>query len=150
MITWALYPAPTPSERWLQEQQDQWNLRVAEARGDAKKMVMASLRDPYSAVLGELVTHEIILDNKSVMAVCGSINAKNGFGGYVGERRSRLSRKSNRVRYERTPSSNGYGLRRVAADRSTLQLTAILQTSSFRLTAIHVPRPDMSAEVIGH
>lgn len=103
VITWALYPAPTPSERWLQEQQDQWNLRVAEARGDAKKMVMASLRDPYSAVLGELVTHEIILDNKSVMAVCGSINAKNGFGGYVGERRFVYLGSQIGVRYERDP-----------------------------------------------
>lgn len=40
------------------------------------------LRDPYSAVFAELVT--VSLDGDSIAYLCGTVNAKNAFGGYSG------------------------------------------------------------------
>lgn len=42
------------------------------------------LRDPYSAVLSDLVVLKYAGDNS--LTVCGNVNAKNSFGAYVGKR----------------------------------------------------------------
>jgi hypothetical protein len=42
----------------------------------AKKAVSTQLKDPMSAQFGQMV--------RNADSVCGTINAKNGFGGYVG------------------------------------------------------------------
>ncbi len=55
------------------------------AKEFAQRFVKAKLRDPSSAVFGPLNAHS---DRKfkglQVTAVCGTVNAKNGFGGYTG------------------------------------------------------------------
>jgi hypothetical protein len=55
------------------------------AKEFAQRFVKAKLRDPSSAVFGPLNAHS---DRKfkgvQVIAVCGTVNAKNGFGGYTG------------------------------------------------------------------
>lgn len=47
----------------------------------AQSAVRSRLRDPSSAQFGEIC----FVETDDSWAVCGSVNAKNGFGGYVGE-----------------------------------------------------------------
>lgn len=54
------------------------------ARFDVKDVVRAQLRDGDSAEFGDIRTGR---DPKGVMVACGTVNAKNGFGAYVGPRR---------------------------------------------------------------
>jgi hypothetical protein len=47
--------------------------------------VKQKLRDPDSAIFGSMSVYgDRKLAGKSVTVVCGSVNAKNGFGGYTG------------------------------------------------------------------
>jgi hypothetical protein len=48
----------------------------------AQMAVEAQLRDPKSAEWGTIVVRE----KDGITSVCGMVNAKNGFGGYAGER----------------------------------------------------------------
>lgn len=49
--------------------------------------VKEQLRDPDSARFGEMWAHnDRKFAGKPVTAVCGSVNAKNGYGGYTGDR----------------------------------------------------------------
>lgn len=53
----------------------------------AKRFFVERLKDPDSAQFRNLVVHEIAKDDGTVLYnVCGEINAKNSFGGYVGFR----------------------------------------------------------------
>lgn len=47
----------------------------------AKQGMMETFKDPDSAKFSDMVA------NEKFMAVCGRVNAKNGFGGYVGKQR---------------------------------------------------------------
>lgn len=47
----------------------------------ARSAVAARLNDPYSAVFAGL---HVLKDEKGSESVCGFVNAKNGFGAYVG------------------------------------------------------------------
>lgn len=53
-----------------------------ENRVDAQIAVESQLRDPKSAQWGAIV----VRDKGDATVVCGMVNAKNAFGGYVGER----------------------------------------------------------------
>src|SRR5882672_5427225 len=47
--------------------------------------VKANLRDPDSAQFGDMTAYDDRkLNGAAVVVVCGSVNAKNGFGGYSG------------------------------------------------------------------
>ncbi|TAX22773.1 hypothetical protein ELI02_28010 (plasmid) [Rhizobium leguminosarum] len=46
-----------------------------------KESLSGSLKDPYSAVFGQIKTG---MASNGVIRVCGTVNAKNSFGGYVG------------------------------------------------------------------
>jgi hypothetical protein len=48
-----------------------------------KKFLAASLKDPLSALYGEM---QAVIDSKDIITVCGFVNAKNGFGGYTGNK----------------------------------------------------------------
>ena len=48
---------------------------------DAKKAIQRLLRDPDSAEFESVVGHEVTSDQ---FIFCGTVNAKNGFGGYQG------------------------------------------------------------------
>lgn len=53
----------------------------------AKRFFIDRLKDPDSAQFRNLVVRKIFKDNGTVLYnVCGEINAKNSFGGYVGFR----------------------------------------------------------------
>ncbi len=49
-------------------------------RSDAKEAVRANLRDPGSAEFRDVV----VVRKPGSIAVCGEVNARNGFGGYTG------------------------------------------------------------------
>ena len=54
---------------------------------DAKGMVSASLKDPDSATFKNVKVYRVKnknTGNVNVSAVCGEVNAKNSYGGYVG------------------------------------------------------------------
>lgn len=54
---------------------------------DAKGMVSASLKDPDSATFKNVKVYRVKNKNTcdvNVSAVCGAVNAKNSYGGYVG------------------------------------------------------------------
>lgn len=46
----------------------------------ARKAVMGILRDPTSAIFGQV----LIVRKGGQESICGEVNAKNGFGGYTG------------------------------------------------------------------
>jgi hypothetical protein len=48
----------------------------------AKASVLDHLRDPKSAIFGKIYA---VLESDDMVLVCGSVNAKNGFGGYTGQ-----------------------------------------------------------------
>jgi hypothetical protein len=48
-----------------------------------KRFVAAKLKDPASATFGSMAA---AVDAKGVVSVCGSVNARNSFGGYTGHR----------------------------------------------------------------
>lgn len=48
-----------------------------------KRDVRASMKDPDSARFGSMAAS---IDEKGVVTVCGYVNGKNSFGGYVGEK----------------------------------------------------------------
>lgn len=54
---------------------------------EAKTVLKANLRDPYSAKITD-VTYKISpnFEGELIPIVCGYVNAKNGFGGYIGVR----------------------------------------------------------------
>lgn len=47
-----------------------------------KRFVARSLKDPYSAVFGEIVAS---MSDKGVVSVCGTVNGKNSYGAYIGQ-----------------------------------------------------------------
>jgi len=51
------------------------------------KAVKATLKDPYSAVFEELYGTTNYPDEPKTYSVCGSVNAKNGYGAYNGLRK---------------------------------------------------------------
>lgn len=53
-------------------------------RYSTKDAVRAQLRDGGSAQFGEIRAHK---DPQGLMVACGTVNAKNAFGAYVGPRR---------------------------------------------------------------
>lgn len=59
---------------------------VSDARvvSDAFSLVRTRLKDPDSAIFGHTTRH-LVSDGKNV--ACGTVNSKNGFGGYSGEKR---------------------------------------------------------------
>ena len=48
----------------------------------ARKAVVSQLRDPSSAQFGPRLERRFVM---SVDVVCGTVNAKNGYGGYTGQ-----------------------------------------------------------------
>ena len=58
-------------------------------REDAKRAVRASLKDPDSARFGDISLRKVTVPGKTQQldVACGTVNAKNSFGGYVGDRR---------------------------------------------------------------
>lgn len=56
-----------------------------EAFSKARRTVVSQLKDPYSAVFGELFrTTSRNVRGEPTDVVCGKVNAKNSFGGYTG------------------------------------------------------------------
>jgi hypothetical protein len=53
----------------------------------AKERILATLRDPDSAKFENVYLHKTVRDGNTVYAFCGTVNAKNGFGGYGGAER---------------------------------------------------------------
>ncbi|OQM74937.1 hypothetical protein [Manganibacter manganicus] len=52
-------------------------------RAAIKRDVASSLKDPESARFGSI---QAVTNSSGVVSACGTVNAKNSFGGYVGER----------------------------------------------------------------
>ena len=49
--------------------------------------VMSQLKDPYSAIFGGYSAWLVTMkDNRREKVICGLVNAKNSFGGYVGDK----------------------------------------------------------------
>lgn len=78
--------------RWKQALTELLPPREATSEGQAravaaraKKAVLASLKDPESAIFGPMEVRAT--GNDSALVSCGSVNARNGFGGYTGMRR---------------------------------------------------------------
>ncbi len=52
---------------------------------EVKSKVAALLRDPSSTEFRNIrAANAVLEDNRNVIAVCGEVNGKNAFGGYVG------------------------------------------------------------------
>lgn len=47
--------------------------------------VRQSLKDPESAIFGRMIAGRLA-ENESLVMVCGWVNAKNSYGGYVGDK----------------------------------------------------------------
>jgi hypothetical protein len=54
---------------------------------DAKKKVSSTLKDPYSAVFDGLYGTSIYPASDKATVVCGTVNAKNAYGGYTGAKK---------------------------------------------------------------
>lgn len=55
---------------------------------DVRHAVRETLKDPDSARFGPIAMHKVAVPNKGDLDVgCGTVNAKNSFGGYVGDKR---------------------------------------------------------------
>jgi hypothetical protein len=54
---------------------------TAQERQLVSNGVRSTLKDPYSAVLGGMAAAK---NSSGTITVCGTVNAKNSFGGYVG------------------------------------------------------------------
>ncbi|KQP53030.1 hypothetical protein ASF34_01270 [Methylobacterium sp. Leaf106] len=53
--------------------------------GIVKAVVLADLKDPYSAHFGRILSAKTALSNGlNGYVVCGEVNSKNSYGGYVG------------------------------------------------------------------
>jgi hypothetical protein len=74
-------PAPAAPHQ-LSETDQAWEVLAA-----AEKAVRSMLRDPKSGQFGVIEVYWLHTNGNSVMVACGSVNAKNGFGGYSGSRR---------------------------------------------------------------
>ena len=64
--------------------------RESNAEVSAEAVVRASLRDPDSAKFSDVTAHRSPVGTGASPApiqVCGTVNSRNGFGGYVGPRR---------------------------------------------------------------
>jgi hypothetical protein len=72
-------PAPTAGE--LEASGRQW--QDAQEIGQAEYAVRQTLRDPSSARFENVA----VVRNAGSVAVCGAVNARNGFGGYAGAAR---------------------------------------------------------------
>jgi hypothetical protein len=72
VITTALLTSPTFADPVSLSQQQEASVH---------QTVSAMLKDPASAQFGPLVA---VSQSSSQILVCGTVNAKNGFGGYVG------------------------------------------------------------------
>ena len=57
-----------------------WQAEKASLVSNAHALVSARLKDPDSAQFGE----DRVLGNGPDQRICGSVNARNGFGGYAG------------------------------------------------------------------
>lgn len=57
---------------------------------DAKKKVSSTLKDPYSAVFDGLYGTSIYPASDKATVVCGTVNAKNAYGGYTGAKKFAL------------------------------------------------------------
>lgn len=55
----------------------------AELQASAQRAIRAQLKDPESARFSDVFVHQT---KDSLTAVCGSVNARNGFGGYDGDK----------------------------------------------------------------
>lgn len=75
----ATEPPPPPPKR---------NLKPADAMAEARKEAIAKLKDPESARFTDVVyrPNQPNLRGEPTDVVCGKINAKNSYGGYVGAR----------------------------------------------------------------
>ena len=60
---------------------------VKQDEADCKKAVSSSLKDPDSAKFGEF---SIITPAPGLEAACLTVNARNSYGGYVGDRQASL------------------------------------------------------------
>lgn len=58
----------------------------ATALADAQRVVARKLRDPESARFAEVERRAKNMRGEAADIVCGRVNAKNAFGGYVGQR----------------------------------------------------------------
>ncbi|MBZ9794333.1 hypothetical protein LB556_01440 [Mesorhizobium sp. ES1-4] len=47
-----------------------------------KRFTAESLKDPYSAMFGPIVSS---MSDKGVVGVCGTVNGKNSYGAYIGQ-----------------------------------------------------------------
>ena len=72
----ALGPEETPEQRRAQEARS----IASGIEYNAKQAVKAQLRDPASAQFGDI--H--VVEKNGIRAACGTVNARNGFGGYTG------------------------------------------------------------------
>lgn len=75
----ATEPPPPPPKR---------NLKPADAMAEARKEVATKLKDPESARFTDVVyrPNQPNMRGEPTDVVCGKVNAKNSFGGYVGAR----------------------------------------------------------------
>ena len=78
----AVVPPTTPSPQVLSE--SEISLTDDQER-QVRNIISRNLRDPASAQFRSWRTERRVLDNgNTVLSACGEINAKNGFGAYVG------------------------------------------------------------------
>src|SRR5262245_34863885 len=81
-MAWPTWPPFGPPPRALAEKLTPITLTAVQVE-TVKDGLRRVLRDPESIQLGKLVAGR---SDKGAIAVCGWVNAKNGFGGYTGER----------------------------------------------------------------
>lgn len=66
-----------------------------------KTVIPKQLRDPASATFGKVSAHtDRKYKGKPVTAVCGTVNAKNGFGGYTGMKQFVLIAETNSLVFD--------------------------------------------------
>lgn len=77
----------TPSVASGGDASDPNTMDLATSETLAKENFSSMLKDPESARYTNVRAHQISQDGKSLYVFCGSVNAKNGFGGYDGAER---------------------------------------------------------------
>lgn len=77
----------TPDQRAEETRKAAENARVSYSPAVVEMAVKRLLRDPDSAKFGKMSVYgDRKLRGEQVVVVCGSVNAKNGFGGYGGSK----------------------------------------------------------------
>ena len=82
---------------------------AAHLKSELQEQARNALKDPMSAVFGKAMHLASTDDDPPTVVLCGTVNAKNSYGGYVGARQF-ISATDGRVDFAQPDATSGTGL----------------------------------------